>query len=202
MESLTTREGYFDRKDVYMAGDCKLHFRRVLPRKAKNWMALDLAEQALVFDEDTGLVYEGYTFELMLTMNMLRYYTDLDMSVYPDEESWYQLYDALESHSAIAFLSEELKEDLDHVLGIYAKLYEAAGRTFQQRRSLTYLAKRSFGSLLTTEDFAETIAKTKGMNGKMIDLLDAFQKIQTPKSMTASGLIPFAKRPSHGMSRN
>lgn len=38
------KEAYFDRNQSIDLNGKKIHFRTVLPRKAKTWMALDMAE--------------------------------------------------------------------------------------------------------------------------------------------------------------
>lgn len=41
---MTTKDKFFDRTHTVQLGDMTIHFRTVLPRKAKTWMALDMAE--------------------------------------------------------------------------------------------------------------------------------------------------------------
>lgn len=147
-----------------------------------------------MFDEELGLVYEAYTVELVLVICMLRYYTDLDMTEYESEEGWYTLYDILESHGILNHLLARLAPDLERVRAIYATIREASAKTFQHRHSLDYLAKKSFGSLLSTEDITETIAKASDMNNTMVDLVDAFSKLGTPGKMATGGLLQFARR--------
>lgn len=42
--NVITKEGFFDRNQSVEFGNQTIHFRTVLPRKAKTWMALDMAE--------------------------------------------------------------------------------------------------------------------------------------------------------------
>ncbi len=195
MEAMKTKEGYYDRSDVLALGDAEIHYRRVLPCKAKTWMALDLAEAALVFDEDAGIVYEGYTYEVVLVVLMMKYYTDLDLSTFEGEEGWYQLYDLLESHGALDALYGMLAPDLGQVEKIYRHIKDAAAATFEKQHSLAHKVMKSFGSLLGDEDLMTSVAKAEGINSRMIDMLAAFQqKPQTPGQMARAGMIPFAKR--------
>lgn len=195
MEPLQPKEGYFDRKECFMLGDKEVHYRRVLPRKAKTWMALDMAEMGLVFDEDAGLVYEGYTSELILVVLMVKYYTDLDVSAYEGEEGWYQLYDLLESHGVLDQLYLELAADLGLVKEVYRQIKKAATKTFEKKHSLDYLMSKSFGSLLGTEDIMTSVAQAEGVNTRMIDLLEAFQQRESPKRMVdGNSLLKFSKR--------
>lgn len=194
MEQMKSKDGFFDRSYLAMLGDIEIHFRRVLPRKAKTWMALDLAEAALVFDEDTGVVYEGYTYELVRVVLMMRYYTDFDMDLYEGEEGWYQLHDLLESHGVLDSLNEVLAPDMWEVEKIYRHIKDAAAATFEKEHSLAHKVMKSFGSLLGTDDLMTSIAHAGTINSSMIEMLGALQKPQTPGQMARAGTIPFAKR--------
>ncbi len=195
MEPLKSRDGFFDRDAVFMLGETEVHFRASLPRKARTWLALDLAEAALVFDEDSGTVYESYTYELVLTILTMKYYTDLDLSPYEDEEGWYQIYDILESHGALDHLYAVIGEDLDKMLKVYRHIRGAATKTFEKRHSLDYLVQKSFGSLLGSEDIMTTMARAESVNSLMIKMMDAFrERNHSPSQMAKQGIIPFAKR--------
>lgn len=139
-------------------------------------------------------MYEAYTAELVLVVCMMRYYTDLDLSEYEGEEGWYQLYDILESHGVLDHLYGYLAPDLNKVQKVYETLKASAVKTFEHKHSLDFLARKSFGSLLSTEDITETIAKASDVNNTMIDLLEAFGKVQSPQRMADSGLLKFGKR--------
>ena len=41
---MTPKAQYFDHTQSVALGDTTIHFRTVLPRKARTWMALDMAE--------------------------------------------------------------------------------------------------------------------------------------------------------------
>ena len=194
MDELRVNETYYEYGTKMNLCGREIHFRRALPRKEKTWMALDLAEASLVFDEDLGVVYEGYTYELALVICMMRYYSDLDMSAYEDEDGWYALYDILESNALLDNLFDMLCCDLDSVREIYEKIKAAAARTFERKHSLGYRAGKAFGSILTDEDIATTLAKAEGVNSTMIDLLGTFGQMQGPKQMADRGLLQFAKR--------
>lgn len=141
-----------------------------------------------------GAVYETYTAELVLVICMLRYYTDLDMSEYEGEEGWYTLYDILESHGVLGRLLADLAHDLEKVQVIYDKIQLSAAKTFERKHSLDHLAKKSFSSLLSTEDITETIAKAADVNNTMVGLMDAFSKLGTPGKLADNGLLRFARK--------
>lgn len=191
---MIAKEGFFDLTQTVQLAGKDIHFRTALPQKMKTWMALDMAEAGLVFDYDLGIAYESYTREVVLVVCMMRYYTDLDLSAYQGQEGYFELYDILESHGMLDYLYGQLAPDLEKVKAIYNNLYASAAKTFVQRHSLDYLVRKSFGSLLSTEDITQTIAEASDVNNTMVDLLGAFAKLQTPQKMVDEGLTKFGKR--------
>lgn len=125
---------------------------------------------------------------------MMRYYTDFDLSEFDGEEGWYQLHDILESHGALEHLYGFLVTDIAKVQRIYETLKTSASKSFEHTHSLNFLARKSFGSLLSTEDITETIAKASDVNNTMVDLMDAFVKLQSPKNLAHDNLLQFGKR--------
>ena len=201
IDQIKTKEGFFDRDQTFVLCGKGFHFRHALPRKAKDWMAPDLAEASLVFDETLGLVYEGYTHELALVYLTMRYYTDFDLEAYSDSESWYTLYDLLESYGILDLLYGCLDADLQKVLRIYEKIKESAKYTFERERSLSYLAQKTFGSLLSTEDITATIAQAEGVNHTMIELLESFNRLRPgPSASPVGSIVSFRKKDLQGSS--
>jgi hypothetical protein len=193
IEDMKAKDGFFDRNQTFELCGKVFHFRTVLPRKAKDWMALDLAELSLVFEENLGVCYEGYTHETALVFLVMRYYTDFQLDEYDDSESWYMLYDILESHGVLDMLYGFLLEDIQKVLKVYEKIKEAAKSTYERDHSLSYLVRKTFGSILSTEDITETIAKSGEVTNTMIQLMGAFNQLQ-PTTNPKGGIVSFAKR--------
>lgn len=146
----------------------------------------------LVFDEESGLVYEGYNHNLAETMCMLRWYTDIELSPYEDADGRYVLYDILDSHGALTKIREIAEGDLDEALYIYYDLKNAAQRTFERKHSLNHLLKQTLGSILGNEDITTTFAKAQEINGSLIDMLGAMKREKAKKP--GGGLLNFAKR--------
>ena len=71
-----------------------------------------------MFDEELGMVYEGYMSEVVLVICMMRYYTDFDLSDYQNQDDFYMLYDILESHGTLDYLYGYLAADLEKVKAV------------------------------------------------------------------------------------
>lgn len=139
----------------------------------------------MVFDEESGIAYEGYNAELMRAFLILVYYTDLDLVGYDTMEGRQLVYDTLSSHGLWDNILQIVNEDMRVVAAICMQLAEASKRNFEHKQTMEYKLSKVFESLLGTENLVETIAKAEGLNSKLIDLLGA---MQTKKPATATGL--------------
>lgn len=146
----------------------------------------------MVFDEESGIAYEGYNAELIRAFLILVHYTDLDLSQYDTPQGRYEAYDMIASHGLWEAISHIVAADMVAVDSICCRLQCSAQRVFEQKHSLEYRIGKMFEGLLGTENLAETVAKAEGLNSKLIDMLGALRKTQ-PVSAGASGMR-FAKK--------
>ncbi|MDO4549387.1 MAG: hypothetical protein Q4D04_14955 [Clostridia bacterium] len=153
-----------------------------------------MAGGMLVFDEESGLAYEGYNSETMRVMCVMNHYTDLDVSDYDTADGRYALHDILESTGALKQILELVEDDLLEVESIYHSLRVAAQRTFEHTHSLKYMAQKSLGGLLTGEDITESIAKASAINNKMVEMLGALGREKAAKPSIGGNVMQFAKK--------
>lgn len=139
----------------------------------------------MVFDEESGVAYEGYNAELMRAFLILVYYTDLDLADYDTQEGRQLIYDVLASNKLWDKILGIVSEDMQVVTSICMQLEQASRRNFERKQSMDYKLGKVFESLLGTENLVETIAKAEGLNSKLIDLLGA---MQTKKPAAVSGM--------------
>ena len=139
----------------------------------------------MVFDEESGIAYEGYNAELMRAFLILVYYTDLDLADYDTMEGRQLVYDTLSSHGLWDNILQIVNEDMRVVAAICTQLMEASKRNFEHKYTMEYKLRKVFDSLLGTENLVETIAKAEGLNSKLIDLMGA---MQTKKPAAVSGM--------------
>ena len=147
----------------------------------------------MVFDEESGIAYEGYNADLIRAFLILVHYTDLDLTDYDTPQGRYELYDMIASHGLWPEIMDIVDGDMADVDGICLKLQASARHNFERKRSLEYRFGKVFESLLGTENLAETVAKAEGLNSKLIDMLGgALQKTQPVKA--GAGGMQFAKK--------
>lgn len=136
----------------------------------------------MVFDEETGIAYEGYNADFARAFLILRYYTDLDLTPYDTPQGWYEIYDVIASHGLWPRIMEIVDEDVADVDTIVCKLEGAAKRNFERKHSLDYRLGRMLEGLPGTESLAESIAKAEGLNSKLIDMLGALHSAPAVKA--------------------
>lgn len=152
-----------------------------------------MAAGALIFDEERGRVAESYNRDLLWTMLMMRYYTDLDMTAYDTPDGRYALYDILQSHGALEKIMEWTEKDLWRAEEIYHRISYSATRNFEQKHSLEHKLTALMGELLDGERFAQTMEKAEALTKQVMALRESAEG--TPREVRAeNGLIRFAKR--------
>lgn len=194
MDAMTVNEKHFEPGSMMKLGKQAIRLRSALPVREKQELALDLAQAVMVFDEELGVAYEGYTYDTVLLVLVMRHYSDLDMTAYADEAGWNELHDLLASHGQIDPLYAIVQSDLDQVLAIYHRIRDAARLTFERRHSLSYKAGKAFASLLAEENLMTTLAKAEDINSQMIDMLGAYRKTHPTGQAPGGGTLPFGKR--------
>lgn len=139
-------------------------------------------------DEDSGVAYQSYQFEMIRAFLFAQYYTNLDVSEMDDEEGHKKVYDYLLSNNIMteavdAF--EELRDDILIVDSMYYHIMAAAKEVFDKKNSLSHKVMSSFASILTDESLTESLAKSQVVNEQMIDLIGAFVR-----EKDAQGKVP------------
>lgn len=144
-----------------------------------------------MFDEETGIAYEGYNAALIRAFLILAHYTDLELSEYDNPQGRYEVYDAIATHGLWDEILQIVEKDMCDVDEICWRLESSARETFARRHSLDYRLGKLFEGLLGTENLTETIAHAEGLNNKLVEMLAAYQE---KKPTSAAGGLRFDKR--------
>lgn len=185
---------FFDYTKTVMIGDTAIQVRNILRQHEREMLAMDISTVTLIFDEKSGLVYEGYNRDVMRMMCMLRYYTNLDVEPYDTAEGHYLLYDMLAATGVLEQIIEITHDDMEHVQKIFELLKESAQRVFEHTHTLPFQIQQSFASVLNGEDLSETLAKASTVNNQMVDMLGAFRREQMAKPSVGGNIVRFDKR--------
>lgn len=101
------------------------------------------------------------------------------------------MYDIIATHALWKPIMEIVENDFDDVMDIYCRLFASARRNFETEHSLPHRFGKVFESLLGTENLTDTVAHAEQLNSKLIDMLGAMRREQTPGNVTG---LKLAKR--------
>ena len=115
----------------------------------------------------------------------------LDLSDYDSAQGRYELYDVIATHDLWKPIMDIVERDFGDVMNMYYRLSVSAKRNFEAEHSLTHRVGKVFESLLGTENLTDTVAHAEQLNSRLIDMLGAMRKEQTPGNVTG---LKLAKR--------
>ena len=175
-----------DTKVITAANGTELEVVNHIPFDQKVEFAFAQTQMNLVVDEEEEVCYESYLADLNEAFLFAQYYTNIDTSDLDTEEGRKAVFDYLVNNDVYQNMRNYAADDLAYTMGLYYSLSRSAKEVFQERHSLSYKFKKSFGSLLTGEDIAETLAKSAEITDKMTEMMDAFREKQDNISLFSS----------------
>lgn len=187
----------FDEAKMVTGKDGKsIEVKTEIPYEEKEQMAKEYVAYTTVLDEENYAVYESYQTELIELLLTCKYYTNIDTEEMQDERSWKMLYDYLAANKMLEELRRVVQEDFYRVIGIGSYISDSLKKTFEAKHSLSVRLLKTFGSILTDEDMAETLAKSEEVNSVMLDLIGAYKEKSANKTMrTGNGtVVNFSKK--------
>lgn len=187
----------FDETETVTGVDGKsIEVKSAIPYEEKEQMAKEYVAYTTVLDEENYVVYESYQTELIELLLTCKYYTNIDTEEMQDEHSWKILYDYLAANKMLEELRRIVQNDFYRVLGIGSYISDSLKKTFEAKHSLSVRLLKTFGSILTEEDMAETLAKSEEVNSVMLDLIGAYKEKSANKTMrTGNGtVVNFSKK--------
>lgn len=187
----------FDEAKTVTGADGKsIEVKTEIPYEEKEQMAKEYVAYTTVLDEENYAVYESYQTELIELLLICKYYTNIDTEEMQDERGWKMLYDYLAANKMLEELRCIVQEDFYRVIGIGSYISDSLKKTFEAKHSLSVRLLKTFGSILTDEDMAETLAKSEEVNSVMLDLIGAYKEKSANKTMrTGNGtVVNFSKK--------
>lgn len=187
----------FDEAKTVTGADGKsIEVKTEIPYEEKEQMAKEYAAYTMVLDEENYAVYHSYQTELIELLLICKYYTNIDTEEMQDERGWKMLYDYLMTNEMLEKVRCLVDKDFYRVLGIESYISDSLGKTFEAKHSLPVRLLKTFGSILTEEDMAETLAKSEEVNSVMLDLIGAYKEKSANKTMrTGNGtVVNFSKK--------
>ena len=84
---------YKSETDVRVNDDTVIRTKEMIPCDEKERFVFSLAEATLVVDEDTGITYKSYLYDVVYAFLFAKFYTNIDVSELDNEEGHKKLFD-------------------------------------------------------------------------------------------------------------
>lgn len=178
-----------------------------IPYLQKEEMAEKLVQATAICDAD-GCSYMSYRYDLARMFLIVEYYTNIDTSDWNTEEGQASLFDYMTRYGDELLSRYEkmcendaFKHDIAIVNSIYSRMYTAMAFKHEHTSSLSYKIGKAFESVLNDQDIVKTLAQSREVSEKMIDMLGVFNANNSDKEKTEKnhknsvpGLLNFAKK--------
>lgn len=173
-----------------------IEVKTAIPYEEKEQMAKEFVAYTTVLDEENYTFYTSYQEALIQLLLTCKYYTNVDTEEMQDEHGWKMLHDYLTTNKMLEKLHSIVSDDVGRVLVIAFRISTSLESTFAAKHSLPVRLLKTFGSILTEEDMAETLAKSEEVNSVMLDLIGAYKEKSANKTMrTGNGtVVNFSKK--------
>ena len=173
-----------------------------IPYSQKEEMAKKLAQSTVICDAD-GCSYMSYLYDLSRMFLIAEYYTNIDTSDWNTEEGRTAIFDymtrygdELMSRYEKMCENEAFKHDIEIVDNIYGRMYGALAFKHEHTSSLSYKIGKAFESVLNDQDIVKTLAQSRDVSEKMIEMLKVFKERDNKEKpdLNAAAMKMFAKK--------
>lgn len=164
--------------DVTLDDGTQVKIRDFLPFAEREEAAAEYAARALVVsDEENGITYESYRWDVEWMYLKVKYYTNIDVEGIPAED----VFDYAERSGLGEKINNIAAEDCHRFYYTGEKMMKAASTQIRERGSLSYFIRNRFDYLLDPDKTAEMFARATGLNEQMIDIMNAARERDTMK---------------------
>lgn len=158
----------------------QVKIRDFLPFAEREEAAAEYAARALVVsDEENGITYESYRWDVEWMYLKVKYYTNIDVEGIPAED----VFDYAERSGLGEKINHIAAEDCYRFYYTGEKMMKAASTQIRERGSLSYFIRNRFDYLLDPDKTAEMFARAAGLNEQMIDIMNAAKERDTMKGV-------------------
>lgn len=145
----------------------------------KEAMAMELLLYTNATDDETFVMFDSYKKVLLETVLIVKYYTDIDLTDFGEEEGWHTLMDWLVMNEVYGQLLEVTEEDRQIVTEINRLMTEATRTSYAAEHSLGVKVQKMLGDeVLENEDMFTSMAKSEEVNNVMLQLVGAYREQQ------------------------
>ncbi len=157
----------------------RITVKKHIPYEEKEAMALELLVYTNATDEDALVMYDSYKKILLEAVLVAKYYTNIDMTDFGEEDGWHVLMDWLTMNEVYNDLMTRTAEDRQLVTEMNRLMTESVRRTYASEHSLGTKVQKMLGAdVLSDEDLFSSMAKSEEVNNVMLQLVGAYREQQ------------------------
>lgn len=190
---MNTGDAYEVQQDVKV-GDETIHVRTHIPLAEKMMMASDIVQMIEVLDDELGIVTTSSLEDVCELYLILKYYTDVDLEGVEAQ----QVFDWLVGYGAVDTIRNIIDADYSYVETMMWRLSSNVEAEHRARNSLTHAVKTTFGFLFDGRDITETLAESRAVSDKMLDIVgrlnDTTKKEEAGRVNVSGNVINIGKK--------
>lgn len=153
--------------------------KKHIPYDEKEAMAMELLLYTNATDDDAMVMYDSYKKVLLETVLIVKYYTDIDLTDFGEEDGWRVLMDWLVMNEIYNELMGRTAEDRQMVTEINRLMTDATRTSYTSEHSLGVKVQKLLGDdVLENEDVFTSMAKSEEVNNVMLQLVGAYREQQ------------------------
>lgn len=153
--------------------------KKHIPYDEKEAMAMELLLYTNATDDDAMVMYDSYKKVLLETVLIVKYYTDIDLTDFGEEDDWRVLMDWLVMNEIYNELMDRTAEDRQMVTEINRLMTNATRTSYASEHSLGVKVQKLLGDdVLENEDVFTSMAKSEEVNNVMLQLVGAYREQQ------------------------
>ncbi len=150
-----------------------------IPYEEKEAMAMELLLYTNATDNETFVMFDSYKRVLLEAVLIAKYYTDIDLTDFGEDEGWCILMDWLVMNEVYGQLMEVTAEDRQMVTEINRLMTEATRASYASEHNLGVKVQKLLGEgVLESEDMFTSMAKSEEVNNVMLQLVGAYREQQ------------------------
>lgn len=167
-------------------------WEKFLPYSRCEECAMELASRIIIVDDD-GVTYYNYNHEMIESFFKLKYFSNVDTDDWDTEDGMRALHDFMRKNPNPE-INTLWNPGWSEVWSILTNLYDAMEAKHKRKSSLDYKLGKIFESVLTGGDLVNTLAKSREVSEKMIDMVKVFKDHEEKPKTNIDTMKMFAKK--------
>lgn len=175
-------------REIEMGNGVVFEVKKCIPYDMKQVMAFEMYMLVMTIDQENDLVYKSYKRQLIKTISIVKYYTNIDIQNMDSSSGWPLIHDWLISTGLYDQMNDIVRHDFDIVCAIYRDMYDMSKLIHDETHNITYHIKHMLNTNFEGKDIMQALAQAPDLNNTMVAMMDAYKK-QNASGHTETGKV-------------